>query len=649
MQDTNTLKPSDDQAFLTEISRLYYKEDLSQSEIAKKYAISRSFVSKLLKKSRDLGLVSIHILEENEPLFLSNELKQKFPVRQVIVVPSGSPDAGTADTGRRVGEKAAEYLESLLQDNLRIDLEWGTSLYHMIEYFTPLLHYENIEVIQMHGVIESPTLDIEGFSLVQKLAKKLGARTRVLQAPMMIEDKNLRDRLISERKISETLEAAKLADIACIGIGTNQQGTNVLTQAGYLSREESHSIKERGGTAMVSGWFIDLQGNCIETSANDRIIGLHPERLKRIPTVIAVAYGEEKCQAIQAALRGGYVDVLVTDTQTAKKIVAQQQKQDDFQPDRDQLIHMYRKMYRTRIFEERIDQLFQQKSMHGTTHLCIGQEASSVIPGFALKQEDLLFGTHRGHGHALGKGADLKAVMAEMFGKETGCARGRGGSMHLVDEEKGLMGGNGVVAGAMPIAVGAALGCKLRGERRIAAVFFGDGAMNEGAAHEALNLAAIWKLPVVFLCENNQYGLSRHISDVMKIDDLATRIHTYGIPCTVIDGNDAISIYTSVVEAREKALEEGPVCIVMDTYRVSGHSKSDTNAYRSEDEIAYWRNRCPVSRMRMLLQEAYGVKLKDLEQWEAAEEESLEEAEVYARESGLPLVEELERGVYAHE
>lgn len=254
-------------------------------------------------------------------------------------------------------------------------------------------------------------------------------------------------------------------------------------------------------------------------------------------------------------------------------------------------------MWQIRRFEEAVDDLFARGLMHGTMHLSIGQEASATGTCSALRDDDAITSTHRGHGHCIAKGADLERMMAELLAKETGYCRGRGGSMHIADVATGNLGANGIVAGGIPIAAGAGLAYRLRGLDRVVVSFFGDGAANEGAFHEAVNLAAIWKLPVVFLCENNKYGMSFSTEKSFAIENIAERAAGYGIPGVTVDGNDVEAVHEAVGNAVARARQgEGPTLVESVTYRWKGHSKSDKNLYRTKEEIAEWRQRDPILR-----------------------------------------------------
>jgi pyruvate dehydrogenase E1 component alpha subunit len=243
--------------------------------------------------------------------------------------------------------------------------------------------------------------------------------------------------------------------------------------------------------------------------------------------------------------------------------------------------------------------------MHGTMHLSIGQEAVATGVCAALRKTDFITSTHRGHSHCIAKGADLTRMMAELLAKQTGYCRGRGGSMHIADVETGNLGANGIVAGGIPIAAGAALAQKMKGLDNVVVSFFGDGATNEGAFHEALNLAAVWELPVVFVCENNKYGMSNSTEKSMKIENISERGAAYGIPGVTVDGNDVDEVYEAAKVAVDRARAgQGPTLIECLTYRHKGHSKSDKNLYRTKEEIEQWKTKDPIGRFETKLVDA---------------------------------------------
>jgi acetoin:2,6-dichlorophenolindophenol oxidoreductase subunit alpha len=254
-----------------------------------------------------------------------------------------------------------------------------------------------------------------------------------------------------------------------------------------------------------------------------------------------------------------------------------------------------RKMHLIRKFEEGAEDLYTRGLSYGTMHLSVGQEASAVGSTMMLRKSDYITSTHRGHGHCIGKGAEAKFMFAEFLGKEEGYCRGRGGSMHIADMSVGNLGANGIVGGGLPIATGAALGIKQQKRDDVVICFFGDGANNEGAFHESLNMAAVWKLPVVFVCENNQYGMSVSTERSTAVKDVATRAAGYAMPGVIVDGNSIADVAEAVQDAVDRARDgKGPSLVECKTYRTKGHSRSDRNRYRSKDEIEEWKGRDPI-------------------------------------------------------
>ncbi|MDQ7858864.1 MAG: pyruvate dehydrogenase (acetyl-transferring) E1 component subunit alpha [Armatimonadota bacterium] len=271
-------------------------------------------------------------------------------------------------------------------------------------------------------------------------------------------------------------------------------------------------------------------------------------------------------------------------------------------PDLEQLVGMLRTMLLIRAFEEKADELFALGRIHGTMHLSLGQEAVAVGVCAALRADDYILSTHRGHGHCLAKGADPRLMMAEFLGKETGYCRGRGGSMHIADVRGGNLGANGIVAGGLPIATGVGLSIQMRRTGQVCVAFFGDGAANEGAFHEALNLAAIWMLPVVFVCENNQYAMSMPVRRAMRVERVSDRATAYGMPGATVDGMDVVAVHEAATSAVGRARAGGgPTLLECVTYRYRGHSKSDRQRYRGRDEVEAWRARDPIARLRARL------------------------------------------------
>jgi acetoin:2,6-dichlorophenolindophenol oxidoreductase subunit alpha len=307
-----------------------------------------------------------------------------------------------------------------------------------------------------------------------------------------------------------------------------------------------------------------------------------------------------------------------------------------------------RRMYLIRAFEEGAEDCYMRGLIHGTMHLSIGQEASAMASCMELTNQDKITSTHRGHGHCIAKGADVGRMFAEFFGKEAGYCHGRGGSMHIADVSSGNLGANGIVGGGIPIAVGAALSSKRLGRDDVTICFFGDGANNEGAFHEALNMAAIWKLPVIFICENNKYGMSTSTERSTAVKAIADRAAAYAMPGVTVDGND----FSAVAEATHLAIMraragEGPSLIENLTYRWRGHSKSDRNRYRTKEEIEDWISRDPILRFRAELV-AHDV-LNEAEA-DAVAQDALAEVKAgieFAKASSAPKITDLTRYVYA--
>ncbi len=306
------------------------------------------------------------------------------------------------------------------------------------------------------------------------------------------------------------------------------------------------------------------------------------------------------------------------------------------------------KMYLIRRFEEGAEESYTRGLIHGTMHLSIGQEASAMGICLPLEENDMIGSTHRGHGHCIAKGADIGRMFAEFFGKETGYCKGRGGSMHIADVSKGNLGANGIVGGGIPIAVGAALSAKKQKNGKVVISFFGDGANNEGAFHEALNMASVWKLPVVFVCENNGYGMSTSTKRSTAVENIADRAAAYNMPGVIVDGNNLSDVAEAAHEAIERARRgEGPTLIENKTYRLRGHSKSDRNRYRTKEEIEDWAtNRDPIARFEADLK-TYGlIDDAEIETIRANVEKEIAEAIEFAKNSPSPDLSNLTRDVY---
>jgi pyruvate dehydrogenase E1 component alpha subunit len=300
---------------------------------------------------------------------------------------------------------------------------------------------------------------------------------------------------------------------------------------------------------------------------------------------------------------------------------------------------LYRKMLELREFELKVQELYRRGMLPGFVHLYVGEEASGVGVCSNLKPDDLIYSTHRGHGHALAKGVPGRDVFAELWGKSTGSSGGRGGSMHLYAPEYGFMGTNGIVGAGIPLATGSALSAQLRKSGQVVVAFFGDGAVNSGSFHEGLNFGAVWNLPVVYVCENNLYATEMAFRRATKNTSVASRAAAYQMPGIAVDGNDVIAVYNAAKEAIDRARADGgPTLIEAKTYRFVGHHEGDPGtAYRTREEVEEWKNRDPIQRLRQKLLSTDGVAEKDLEQIHQDVQVWLEDAVQFGQQSAEPL------------
>src|SRR4030042_4224010 len=313
----------------------------------------------------------------------------------------------------------------------------------------------------------------------------------------------------------------------------------------------------------------------------------------------------------------------------------------------DKLLEMYKRMLEIRLLEERINLLFLEGKMPGTIHQYIGMEACAVGVCTALQKDDGLASTHRPNGHAVAKGLPLESIMAELYGKTTGCCKGKGGAMHLGDISKGMLTANAIVAANMPIILGVALSFKLRKQKRVAVSFFGDGGSNQGAFHEALNMAAVYQVPVVFVCENNHYAASTSIKITTRIENIADRAAAYGLPGEIGDGMDVLESYTCAKKAVDRARRgEGPTLLELKTFRYCGHSRRDTNTYMSPEEKEYWKKKDPIKNFEAVLEKTKLLSEEKIKEIREKVNQSLDRAISYAQESPDPTTEDIFRDLY---
>lgn len=317
--------------------------------------------------------------------------------------------------------------------------------------------------------------------------------------------------------------------------------------------------------------------------------------------------------------------------------------------DKNELINLYRTMLTIRRFEERISAEFAKGNVLGYVHLCVGQEAVAAGICNNLRIDDRIVSSHRGHGHSIAKGADIKRMMAEVYGKKTGYCKGKGGSMHIADFSIGMLGANGIVGAGLPIAVGAGLAAQLEKKDRIAVVFFGDGASQEGEFHESLSLAAVWNLPMLFVCENNLYAAGTPARFALPIQDIYKKAEGYNMPGVVVDGNDVVAVNEAAQELIEKRRQgEGPALLECKTYRWHEHfEETPLPDMRPPEELESWKNKCPVAKTKKQLLDEGILSEKDLEDMNSEVLEKIEEAVKFADESPFPDPEDALEDVYS--
>jgi pyruvate dehydrogenase E1 component alpha subunit len=304
-------------------------------------------------------------------------------------------------------------------------------------------------------------------------------------------------------------------------------------------------------------------------------------------------------------------------------------------------------MLKIRKFETKAMNLFAEGKIPGFVHLYLGEEAVATGACANLNDDDYITSTHRGHGHIIAKGGDLKYMMAELFGKETGYCKGKGGSMHIADATKGILGANGIVGAGHNIAVGAGLAAQYRGSQQVCVCFFGDGSTNQSTFHEGLNLASIWKLPVVFVCENNGYGISLSQEKHQNITDISMRAVSYNIPGVTVDGNDVFAVYEAVNEAVSRARKgQGPTLIECKTYRHRGHFEGDPTTYRSTEEVEQWKKKDPIPRIEKYMVDNKVLRDDEIKALHDEIEKQVEEATKFALDSKDPDVASAVEDVY---
>jgi len=316
--------------------------------------------------------------------------------------------------------------------------------------------------------------------------------------------------------------------------------------------------------------------------------------------------------------------------------------------DKKNLLTIYEKMYKIRKFEETVIKYYSMGQIPGFVHSYIGEEAIAAGVCAALCKDDYITSTHRGHGHLIAKGGDVKLMMAELFAKKTGYCKGKGGSMHICDLSLGIMGSNGIVGGGFPIAAGIGVALKMKGTGQVCVCFFGDGSTNRGTFHESINIASIFKLPVVYICENNFYGLSSRTKETMNISDIASRASSYGIPGIKIDGNDVVTVHNVAKAAVELARSGcGPTLIEATTWRRRGHWEGDPDNYRNSDECKLWLDKDPIDRLENTIISKDIAAKSEIEKIQKEVLEEISAAIDFAKQSPAPDPQDLYTDVYA--
>lgn len=312
-------------------------------------------------------------------------------------------------------------------------------------------------------------------------------------------------------------------------------------------------------------------------------------------------------------------------------------------------LKMLKNMLLIRRFEEKLTELCKiERKIPGMMILCTGQEAVAAGTCAPLEEKDVIISNHRSHGHLIAKGAELRGIMAEIFGKRTGCNKGKSGTLHISVPEVNALCTTTVVGGGIPIAVGTAFASQYRGEKQITVCFFGNGAADEGSFHEALNMAALWDLPVIFVCENNVYSGAQRMEEHTRVKDIAVRAAAYGMAGEVVDGNDAAAIYEATLRARERCLSGGgPTLLECKTYRWRGHGEADHQVYQPREEINLWMNRCPCKKLQVALLQEGTLTARMMTQMEKEINEAVDDAVRFAEESPWPAPQEALEDVFA--
>lgn len=314
---------------------------------------------------------------------------------------------------------------------------------------------------------------------------------------------------------------------------------------------------------------------------------------------------------------------------------------------KEQFLDFYRRMIRIREFENEAIELAKMNLTRAAIHTYNGEEAIAVGVCAHLNDDDYITSTHRGHGHCIAKGADLRLMFAELMARSTGYCKGKGGSMHIADMSIGMLGANGIVGGGIPISIGAAFGTKYKGSKNVTVCFFGDGAANEGTFHESVNFASVMRLPVIFVCENNQWAISTSVKQSCNVENISVRAKGYGIDGVTVDGNDIEDVYEKFGEAVKKIRAgKGPILMEMKTYRMAGHYYGDNENYRTREEVNKWKEKCPIKHVKEILIQEFAVTEEELEAIDKEEKKIVLEASEAAKTDPEPMADDLKTDLY---
>ncbi|MEZ5824785.1 MAG: thiamine pyrophosphate-dependent enzyme [Geminicoccaceae bacterium] len=644
------LRASADQLRLvTTVARLYHTHNVRQADIADRLGISQTGVSRLLRQAEELGIVrTVVIAPEGLHLELEEGLVEAYDLQQAFVV-----EAGDDDVPHILGAAAARHLWPDLQGAVVGITSWSVTLREMARLVETRRDAGTTHVVEMLGDLGSPMLQHEAALATLQFARALAAEAVFLRTPGVVASPVLRTAALADAHVRRAMRLFDAIDVAFVGLGPADFHGPLEEGDNFFSADQLAAVREAGAVGQLHQRFIDATGEaCRHPTRRSRRRhlarpapqGRPPRRgCRRIEQARRPArssrrrvdrLSRHRCRQRQSSDRRGKFR-----TFPVRQPQAGHLKDKGMNPDKETLLEMQRRMLRIRRFDERCSKMVKHGLIPGTVHTSIGQEAQVVGACMALGEKDYMTGNHRSHGHPIGKGSPLGPLMAELMGKSGGVCGGKGGSLHLADFKVGSLGESGIVGSSIPIANGAALSAKVLGNGRVSLAFFGDGAANQGCLYESMNLASVWDLPVIFLCENNQYALSTPAHTVTA-GVIAERAAGFAMPgVRVEDGQDVLKVYEATRAAVERARAgDGPSLVEIVTYRFNEHSEGLRLGvdYRDADEKAAWRARDPIPLFREHLIETGIADAGELDRIEAEIMEEVEEAVRFAEESPDP-------------